>query len=80
MGRSFLKNSFRKGTKDKMDKGSNYVLQADAKSICPECGEPVDLLCRNSIARFRPAFYICWFCQKISEVALGPVKDERPKG
>lgn len=55
---------------------SNYVLQLDEKSFCPQCEKPVDLLCDNEGNVRKPWFYICWACKTVAQVGVGPVGRE----
>lgn len=52
--------------------GSPYIVQPTGKSFCPNCGQPVDLLCRDD-GGMDLAFYICFACRWIGQVGVGPV-------
>jgi DNA-directed RNA polymerase subunit M/transcription elongation factor TFIIS len=57
-----------------------YILQTAHKSHCDQCGETLALLCegdpRLTLEDFT-WFYICFKCQRISQVGVGLVRDER---
>lgn len=54
---------------------SKYVIQIVPNTRCPNCNQPVDMLCRaDGTASHWPWFYICWHCDLILEVGKGEVK------
>ena len=57
---------------------SNWVLQKDLKSFCPECDSNVHLLIRKD---YHPcvSFYICFNCKYTTEVGVGPVAGVKKK-
>ena len=52
---------------------SNYVLQPDVKTFCPDCHRNVYLLCREDGNNKKPWFYICHHCGMVAEVGKGRV-------
>lgn len=54
---------------------NRYCLVAAEKSYCPKCGRSVALLAAEDIfATRKPAFYICFTCQHVAQVGIGPVE------
>jgi hypothetical protein len=54
-------------------KKSKYILQNLSGSICPYCKKYVYLLIGENIEKRKPAFYICFDCETVFEVGVGPV-------
>lgn len=52
------------------------LLDVSGQSSCPECHSTVELLCPQNIKDMpgNPAFYICWTCHRVGQVAVGQVK------
>ena len=53
---------------------SEYVLQKADSSFCLECHSPVSLLCHKDFGGDTPAFYICFKCESVGQVGVGPVE------
>jgi len=54
---------------------SRYVLQETGGSFCQNCGQKVSLLApRHPVPGFEPMFYICFLCNWVGEVGVGPVE------
>jgi hypothetical protein len=55
---------------------SKYVLQLTSKSICPDCGENVHLLCPDGVKLLNGRmFFICFTCKTVAEAGVGKVLD-----
>lgn len=56
-----------------------YKLWRAEKSFCPKCGQTVKLLSRDPLipGPMGPMFYICFACEFIGEVGVGPVELEK---
>lgn len=52
-----------------------YIIQRSEGTTCPKCKTTAHLLCRDG-QDIRPAFYICWECQTVAQVGVGPVKGD----
>jgi predicted RNA-binding Zn-ribbon protein involved in translation (DUF1610 family) len=52
---------------------SNYILEKQAKSFCPQCNKPVWLLMHKAEVTQLPAFYICFGCEWLGQVGVGRV-------
>lgn len=50
-----------------------HIIKTDS-SFCPTCGNNVHLLSAG-IALQLPSFYICFGCHRVSQVAVGLVKE-----
>jgi hypothetical protein len=50
-----------------------YGLILTESSTCVHCNEPVWLLSPETFNDRLPAFYICFHCQSIGQVGVGPV-------
>ena len=55
---------------------SKFIITQTPKSHCPQCGGSVVLLAREDMAKSAPMFYICWTCNLVSQVGVGPVQRE----
>jgi transcription elongation factor Elf1 len=53
---------------------SNYIIHLTQSSYCPHCNERVSLLCDKD-GEQKPSFYICWNCEFVGEIGVGPVKE-----
>lgn len=55
-----------------------YTRLVAEKSSC-QCGRNVTLVCPNdeTLPTEFPSFYICWACRNISQVAVGPIEEEK---
>lgn len=51
-----------------------YVIQKTEKSICPDCSQKVDILCREN-GNMDYGFYVCWNCKKVWQVGVGLIND-----
>lgn len=59
---------------------SGYVIQETEKSRCSKCNSLVFLLSNFDEADEKPAFYICFKCQNVSQVGVGHVQLLIPDG
>ncbi len=53
-----------------------YTLTTAHKSYCPQCSKTVTLLAVLEVIT-KPAFYVCFDCERIGQVGVGPVEDQR---
>lgn len=60
---------------------ATYIMQKIDSSFCPKCGKKVFLLCPKSAKdcgnKSLPWFYICFDCDKVSQIGVGPVELEK---
>ena len=45
-----------------------------------ECGLPAATLCPENIGSLDPAFYVCFGCQFVGQVGIGPVERHLEEG
>jgi|HubBroStandDraft_4_1064222.scaffolds.fasta_scaffold116597_6 hypothetical protein len=55
---------------------SDYVFAYTEKSKCPSCDRRLVLLQDKRIRVRVPMFFICWTCQRVSQVGKGEVLRE----
>lgn len=55
---------------------STYTVFKDEHSKCPMCDEYLTLLSPRNATQKKPWFYICWLCKNVTQVGVGPVREE----
>jgi len=54
-----------------------YIMHTVGQTGCPKCDKPVNMLAPSEWKwepEKDPSFYICWDCEWIGQIGVGPVK------